>query len=147
MGLLAAESAPGSGVLTAWSLILTRVYQHTRGSLLLSILMHVSLSASAFVTGLTYSSIGDELTWTVIQAGLAWLVAGGFWLATRPAPEGQVPQVPASVSSCQHVRAAQGWMHPSICAGQSRLSVSWISPSTTPASPTTLFQGELVTPG
>jgi len=87
----------GLGFLTAWSLILTRVFQHTRGSLLLSILMHVGISSSSFVTGLTYSSLGDELTWTVIQAALAWFVAGGFWLATRPSAEAQATEKPAPV--------------------------------------------------
>jgi uncharacterized protein len=88
----------GLGLLSAWSLILTRVYQHTRGSLLLSILMHASISSSAFITGLSYSSVGDELTWTVIQAALAWIVAGGFWLATRPAVEGWAATSPVGQS-------------------------------------------------
>jgi hypothetical protein len=39
----------GPGVLTAWSLVITRVYQHTQGSLLLSILMHASISPSALI--------------------------------------------------------------------------------------------------
>lgn len=84
----------GLGLLTAWSLILTRVYQHTRGSLLLSILMHLSISFSAFVTSLTYRSLGDELTWTAVQVGLAWLVATGFWLATRPTAAARATPAP-----------------------------------------------------
>lgn len=75
----------GPGVLTAWSLIITRVYQATRGSLLLSILMHASLSSSALIFGQTYAAIGEEITWTAISVGVAWLASALIWLATRPA--------------------------------------------------------------
>jgi len=73
----------GPGVLTAWSLILTRVYQGTQGSLLLSILMHATISSSALIFGQTYTTIGEEITWTAISVGIAWLAAGLFWLSTR----------------------------------------------------------------
>lgn len=73
----------GPALLTAWSLIITRVYQATRGSLLLSILMHVSLSSSALIFGQTYATLGEELTWTAISVGVAWLAALLFWLRTR----------------------------------------------------------------
>lgn len=73
----------GPGLLTAWSLILTRVYQGTHGSLLLSILMHASISSSALIFGQTYASLSEELTWTAISVGIAWLFASLFWLITR----------------------------------------------------------------
>jgi membrane protease YdiL (CAAX protease family) len=73
----------GPVLLTAWSLIITRVYQATKGSLLLSILMHASLSSSALIFGQTYATLGEELTWTAISVGVAWLAAVLFWRVTR----------------------------------------------------------------
>jgi uncharacterized protein len=75
----------GPGLLSAWSLVLTRIYQRTRASLLVSILMHASISSSALIFGQRYASAGDELAWTALGVGLAWLVSAGFWWATRPA--------------------------------------------------------------
>jgi membrane protease YdiL (CAAX protease family) len=75
----------GPALLTAWSLILTRVYQRTRGSLLLSILMHASISSSALIFGQSYAALGEEITWTAISVGVAWLASALFWLAARPA--------------------------------------------------------------
>ncbi len=75
----------GPILLMAWSLIITRVYQHTQGSLLLSILMHATLSSSALIFGQTYATLAEELTWTAISVGTAWLGAVLFWLATRRA--------------------------------------------------------------
>jgi len=75
----------GPFLLTAWSLILTRVYQGTQGSLLLSILMHASISSSALIFGQTYTTIREEIVWTAISVGMAWLAAIVFWLATRRA--------------------------------------------------------------
>lgn len=74
----------GPALLTAWSLIITRVYQRTQGSLLLSILMHASLSSSALIFGQTYAAIGEEITWTAISVGVAWLGSALFWLVARP---------------------------------------------------------------
>ena len=73
----------GPGLLTAWSLILTRVYQGTQGSLLLSILMHASISSSALIFGQAYATLREELAWTAISVGIAWLAAILFWLSTR----------------------------------------------------------------
>jgi membrane protease YdiL (CAAX protease family) len=73
----------GPGLLTAWSLILTRVYQATRGSLLLSILMHATISSSALIFGQAYTTIGEEILWTAISVGIAWMAAGLFWMSTR----------------------------------------------------------------
>jgi uncharacterized protein len=73
----------GPCLLTAWSLVITRVYQHTQGSLLLSILMHASISSSALIFGQTYSTIGEEIVWTGISVGAALLVAALIWFGTR----------------------------------------------------------------
>jgi len=73
----------GPVLLTAWSLVLTRVYEHTQGNLLLSILMHASISSSALIFGQQYASISEEITWTAISVGVAWCGAVLFWLAAR----------------------------------------------------------------
>lgn len=75
----------GPGLLTAWSLIITWVYENTRGSLLLSILMHASLSSSAFIFGQQYATINEELIWTTISVGVAWLAALMIWFGVRRA--------------------------------------------------------------
>lgn len=85
----------GPGLLSAWSLLLTRVYQATRGSMLLAILMHASISSSALIFGQRYASPGEELAWTALSVGLAWLVSAGFWVAARPVAT--APALPASM--------------------------------------------------
>jgi membrane protease YdiL (CAAX protease family) len=73
----------GPVLLTAWSVIITWVYEHTQGNLLLSILMHTSLSSSAFALGLKYTSVQDELLWTAISTGVACLGALFIWFVVR----------------------------------------------------------------
>jgi membrane protease YdiL (CAAX protease family) len=73
----------GPCLLTAWSLVLTRVYEHTQTSLLLSILMHASISSSALIFGQQYATIHEEITWTAISVGLAVLAAILVWLGLR----------------------------------------------------------------
>ena len=70
----------GPCLLTAWSLVLSRVYEHTQASLLLSILMHASISSSALIFGQQYTTIDEEITWTAISVGLAVLAAILVWL-------------------------------------------------------------------
>ena len=78
----------GPGLLTAWSLILTRVYQCTQTSLLMSILTHASISSSALVFSTQYASVEEELAWTALSVLLAWIAALVLWLATRDAARG-----------------------------------------------------------
>ncbi|HLO33608.1 MAG TPA: CPBP family glutamic-type intramembrane protease [Anaerolineales bacterium] len=73
----------GPCLLTAWSLIITRVYQRTEGSLLLSILMHASLSSSALIFGQQYTTLDEEIIWTAISVGVALFAAILIWLGTR----------------------------------------------------------------
>ena len=73
----------GPCLLTAWSLIITSVFEHTQGSLLLSILMHTSLSSSALIFGQSYTGMNEELLWNGISVGVAFLGAGTMWLATH----------------------------------------------------------------
>jgi uncharacterized protein len=71
----------GPGLLTAWSLILTSVYERTEGNLILSILMHASISSSALIFGQRYDTIGEELVWTSAAVGIALLASCIIWLA------------------------------------------------------------------
>jgi uncharacterized protein len=73
----------GPCLLTAWSLIINCVYEHTQGSLLLSILMHASLSSSALIFGQSYASMNEEILWNGISVGAAFLGAAIIWLATH----------------------------------------------------------------
>ncbi|EFO79864.1 hypothetical protein OSCT_2239 [Oscillochloris trichoides DG-6] len=73
----------GPILLTAWSFIITWVYERTQGSLLLAYFMHASLSSSALIFGQTYTSAAEEMTWTAMSTGLAMLAAACIWLFIR----------------------------------------------------------------
>lgn len=73
----------GPFLLTAWSFIITWVYERTQGSLLIAYLMHASLSSSALIFGQTYTNTTEELTWTTISTGIAILAAVFIWLFVR----------------------------------------------------------------
>lgn len=73
----------GPGLLTAWSLILTWVYKGTKGSLLMSILVHASISSSALIFGQKYASNSEELAWTAVSVVLALLVSSLIWPGNR----------------------------------------------------------------
>lgn len=73
----------GPVLLTAWSFIITWVYEQTMGSLLLAYFMHASLSSSALIFGQTYTTTAEEITWTAISTGLAVLAAVFIWLFAR----------------------------------------------------------------
>jgi membrane protease YdiL (CAAX protease family) len=73
----------GPALLTAWSLILTWVYEGTQRSLLLSIAMHASISSSALIFGQPYAALGEEMAWTAISVGVAWIGALVIWFGAR----------------------------------------------------------------
>lgn len=73
----------GPVLLTAWSFIITWVYEQTQGNLLLAYFMHASLSSSALIFGQTYKTAAEEFTWTAISTGLAILAAISIWLFVR----------------------------------------------------------------
>jgi hypothetical protein len=78
----------GPCLLTAWSFLLTRMYQHTRGSMLLSILMHASISSSALIFGQQYTTLNEEIAWSAVSVGLAALFSVLFWIGFRqPSPQ------------------------------------------------------------
>ncbi len=73
----------GPVLLTAWSFIITWVFERTRGSLLIAYFMHASLSSSALIFGQSYTTPEEEITWTAISTGLAILAALIIWLFVR----------------------------------------------------------------
>jgi membrane protease YdiL (CAAX protease family) len=73
----------GPCLLTAWSFIITSIYQRTQGSLLVSIFMHASLSSSALIFGQTYASANEEILWNGISVLVAFVGAAVVWVATR----------------------------------------------------------------
>jgi membrane protease YdiL (CAAX protease family) len=74
----------GPLLLTAWSVVITWVYEGTRGSLLLSYAMHASISSSALIFGQAYTTSGEEVAWTGVSVGLAVVAAAVVWLLGRP---------------------------------------------------------------
>lgn len=75
----------GPILLTAWSLIITWVYQNTGGSMIMSIAVHFSISSSALIFGQSYSSKNEELIWTSISVALAIAISVMIWFADRKA--------------------------------------------------------------
>ena len=73
----------GPILLTAWSFIITLVYERTQGSLLIAFFMHASLSSSALIFGQTYASTSEEIIWTAISTGSAVIAAALIWLFIR----------------------------------------------------------------
>ena len=74
----------GPILLTAWSIIMTWAFESTKTNLLMSYLMHASLSSSALIFGQTYSTTIEEISWTAISTGLAVLAALIIWLIRKP---------------------------------------------------------------
>jgi len=65
----------GPCVLTAWSLLLTWAYKGTNGSLIMSIVMHASISSSAFIFGQKYNSDMEEIAWTAMSVGFSLAIS------------------------------------------------------------------------
>ncbi|MBM3138136.1 MAG: CPBP family intramembrane metalloprotease [Chloroflexi bacterium] len=83
----------GPVLLTAWSFIITWVFERTQGSLLIAYFMHASLSSSALIFGQSYSSTAEEIIWTSISTGLAVLAAALIWLVLRPNSAEEQPRI------------------------------------------------------
>jgi len=70
-------------LLTAYSVMLTWIFNHTRGSMLLCVVFHTAISSSAFLFGPQYPSSPVYLVWAAAFCGLAWLAAGAIVLLAR----------------------------------------------------------------
>jgi membrane protease YdiL (CAAX protease family) len=70
-------------LLTAHSVLLTWVYNYTRGSLLLCVLFHFAISSSAFIFTVAYPSNASFLAWSIVGALVWWVVAGAVVLLSR----------------------------------------------------------------
>lgn len=73
----------GPVLLTAWSVVITWVYERTQGSMLLAYFMHASISSSALIFGQTYASLNEEITWTAISVVLALIASVVIWFFVR----------------------------------------------------------------
>jgi len=73
----------GPILLTAWSMVITWVYERTQGSMLIAFFMHASISSSALIFGQSYATLNEEIAWTAISVGLAILAAALIWLGFR----------------------------------------------------------------
>jgi hypothetical protein len=58
-------------------------YERKQGSLLLSILIHTSISSSALILGQQYAYINEELIWTAVSVGIEFLGAVLMWLGVH----------------------------------------------------------------
>ena len=80
----------GPVLLTAWSIVITWVYERTQGSMLIAFFMHASISSSALIFGQTYASQNEEIIWTAISVGLALIAAVFIWFVIRRPNSGSV---------------------------------------------------------
>lgn len=63
-------------LLGAHSVLLTWLYNHTRGSMLLCVVYHFAISSSAFIFAIDYPSNAAFLAWSSISVLAWWAVAG-----------------------------------------------------------------------
>jgi len=70
-------------LLTAYSVMLTWVYNHTRGSMLLCVIFHMAISSSGFLLGPEYPSSAVYLVWATVFSVLTWVAAGAVVLLAR----------------------------------------------------------------
>ncbi|HEX5691736.1 MAG TPA: CPBP family intramembrane glutamic endopeptidase [Roseiflexaceae bacterium] len=70
-------------LLSAYSVMLTWLYNHTRGSMLLCVTFHMAISSSAFLLGPQYPSSSIYLVWAIVFSALAWVAAGALVLLAR----------------------------------------------------------------
>ncbi len=74
----------GPLMLTAWSLVMTVVFERSQGSLVLAVLMHTSISSSALVLGPAYDTPQAMLGWSAFGVALAWGAAFVLWAVAGP---------------------------------------------------------------
>lgn len=79
----------GPALLTAFSVMLTALYNGTRGSMLAVVLFHFFISSSSLILEVPTASDGERVMWAVVGVVLAWLVALG--LAVRAGMFGKAP--------------------------------------------------------
>jgi uncharacterized protein len=70
-------------LLTAYSVMLTSVYNRTRGSMLLCVLFHMAISSSGLLFGPQYPSSAVYFAWATVFSVLAWVAAGAVVLLGR----------------------------------------------------------------
>ncbi len=78
----------GPALLTAYSVMLTALYNGTRGSMLAVVLFHFFISSSSLILEVPAANDGERVAWAVVAVVLAWLIALG--LAVRAGMFGKV---------------------------------------------------------
>ena len=78
----------GPALLTAYSVMLTALYNGTRGSMLAVVLFHFFISSSSLILEVPAANDGERVAWAVVAVVLAWLIALG--LAFRAGMFGKV---------------------------------------------------------
>lgn len=81
----------GPALLTAYSVMLTALYNGTRGSMFACVAFHFFISSSGLIFEIPATNDGERVMWTVVAVGLAWLIALG--LAYRSGMFGRRPVV------------------------------------------------------
>jgi membrane protease YdiL (CAAX protease family) len=76
-------------LLTAYAVMLSCIYNHTRGSLLLCIVFHLAISSSGLLFGPQYPSSAVYLAWATVFSALTWVAAGAMVLLARGRVPGQ----------------------------------------------------------
>lgn len=70
-------------LLSAYSVMLTWIYNHTRGSMLLCVAFHMAISSSGFLFSPQYPSSAVYLVWASVFSALTWVAAGAVVLLAR----------------------------------------------------------------
>ena len=65
----------GPVLLTAYSVMLTALYNSTRGSMLAVVLFHFFISSSSLILEVPAVTDSERITWAVAGAALAWMLA------------------------------------------------------------------------
>lgn len=68
----------GPALLTAYSVMLTALYNGTKGSMLAVVIFHFFISFSGAVLEIPFVNDGERVTWSVVGVALAWIVALGL---------------------------------------------------------------------
>ncbi len=79
----------GPALLTAYSVMLTALYNGTRGSMLAVVLFHFFISSSSLILEVPAANDGERVMWAVVAVVLAWLIA--LALAVRTGMFGKAP--------------------------------------------------------
>jgi hypothetical protein len=70
-------------LLSAYAVMLSWIYNYTRGSMLLCVVFHLAISSSGLLFGPQYPSSAVYLAWATVFSALAWVAAALVVLLAR----------------------------------------------------------------